>query len=69
MATFDKHRAASDQFHRDMATAADKAILSIGQVLQDVGGKLKHPVKADAEGAAADVVVGTADTHAKPLGG
>jgi hypothetical protein len=65
MATLDKHRAASDQFHKEMGTAADEAIVSFGKVLRYVGGQLKDPAKADAEGAAADAVVRTAETHAE----
>jgi hypothetical protein len=65
MATFHKHRDASDRFHEDMGKASDTAIQAIGEVLRSVGRSLGRDQGAESpEAIVADAAVGVGQTHA-----
>ncbi|HVZ73605.1 MAG TPA: hypothetical protein VHJ20_14600 [Polyangia bacterium] len=66
MATFKKHKDASNKFYEAMADQNYKAVKSVGATLQKVGERLAGKEDVEKPGSIlADFIVDLADTHAK----
>jgi hypothetical protein len=66
MATFQKHKDASNQFHKDIADRSYEAVKSIGETLKTVGTKMNGDENTEKPGSIlADAIVGIANAHAQ----
>jgi hypothetical protein len=65
MATFEKHKQASNQFHEDMAESGQQALKGLGETLKDIGTRLAGREDLEDAGAiVADAVLGVSEVHA-----
>jgi hypothetical protein len=66
MATFKKHKEASNKFHEDIADRSYEAVQSIGETLKKVGGEMAGDETKQKPGSIfADAIIGIAKAHAK----
>jgi hypothetical protein len=64
MATFEKHKEASNRFHKEMAESGHQALQDLGQTLKKVGEQLAGEEDEQEPGRIlADAVLGVSEAH------